>query len=162
MHLGAGGQNVLLKSMAEEFCSRFTPGGQVLHIGDADQKLGVFQQEDLAALGVEPNLHGRFPDLIVYMADKNWLILMEAASSHGPVDAKRYDELKEVSAGSTAGLVYVSCFPDRASVRKFLSDLAWETEAWAADEPSHMIHLNGSRCLGPYEDDELSPSDVHY
>ncbi|KAA0977205.1 restriction endonuclease [Paeniglutamicibacter gangotriensis] len=154
--LSAGGQNVLLKSMVEEFCSRFTPGGQVLYIGDADLKLGIFQQEALATLGIELDLHGKFPDLIVYMPDRNWLILLEAASSHGPVDAKRYDELSSIFASSTAGLVYVSCFPDRATMRKFLSDLAWETEAWAADEPSHMIHLNGSRFLGPYEDEELS------
>jgi hypothetical protein len=161
LRLSAGGQNVLIKSMVEDFCSRFTPGGQVLYIGDADLKLGIFHQEELAALGVELDLHGKFPDLIVYMPDRNWLVLMEAASSHGPVDAKRYDELKAIFGSSTAGLVYVSCFPDRATMRKFLSDLAWETEAWAADEPSHMIHLNGSRFLGPYEDEELSDSDVH-
>lgn len=161
IRLSAGGQNVLIKSMVEEFCSRFTPGGQVLYIGDADLKLGIFHQDELAALGVELDLHGKFPDLIVYMPDRNWLILMEAASSHGPVDAKRYDELKAIFGSSTAGLVYVSCFPDRATMRKFLSDLAWETEAWAADEPSHMIHLNGSRFLGPYEDGELSETDVH-
>lgn len=46
-------------------------------------------------------------------------------------------------------------------MRKFLSDLAWETEGWAADEPSHMIHLNGYRFLGPLADDELSKVDVH-
>lgn len=153
--LSAGGQNVLLKSMVEDFCSRFTPGGRVLYIGDADVKLGIFQKEELEALGVELDLHGKFPDLIVHMPDRNWLVLLEAASSHGPVDAKRYDELRSIFAGSTAGLVYVSCFPDRVTMRKFLSELAWETEAWAADEPSHMIHLNGSRFLGPYEDATL-------
>lgn len=161
LRLSAGGQNVLIKSMVEDFCSRFTPGGQVLYIGDADLKLGIFHEAELAKLGVELDLHGKFPDLIVYMPDRNWLILLEAASSHGPVDAKRYDELKAIFGSSTAGLVYVSCFPDRATMRKFLSDLSWETEAWAADEPSHMIHLNGSRFLGPYEDEQLAESDVH-
>lgn len=161
LRLSAGGQNVLIKSMVEEFCSRFTPGGQVLYVGDAGDKLGIFQKDELKSLGVELDLHGKFPDLIVHMPDREWLVLMEAASSHGPVDAKRYDELKEVFGGSTAGLVYVSCFPDRATMRRFLPELAWETEAWAADEPSHMIHLNGSRFLGPYTDEELSEADVH-
>lgn len=156
IRLSAGGQNVLLKSMVEEFCPRFTPGGHVLYIGDADLKLGIFEEKVLSDLGVELNHHGKFPDLIVYIAEKNWLVLMEAASSHGPVDGKRYEELRSIFGSSSAGLVYVSCFPDRATMRKFLSDLAWETEAWAADEPTHMIHLNGSRFLGPYEDDELA------
>lgn len=149
--LGAGGQNVLLKTIVEDFCSYFIPGGEVIYIGDADSKLAVFQEEKLATLGVRVNHHGKLPDLVVYQAEKNWLFLMEAASSHGPVDAKRYGELSTLFAGSTAGLVYVSCFPNRVTMRRFLSDLAWETEVWNADEPTHMIHLNGSRFMGPYE-----------
>lgn len=148
--LSAGGQNVLIKQMIEEFCPRFTPGGHMIYVGDADAKMAFFDEDALAELGVTVNTHGKLPDLVVYMPDKNWLFLMEAASSHGPVDSKRYAELQELFGGSTAGLVYVSCFPDRATMRRFLSDLAWETEAWNADEPSHMMHLNGSRFLGPY------------
>ena len=75
---------------------------------------------------------------------------MEAASTHGPVDAKRHGELQTLFAGSSAGLVYVSCFPDRPTMRGFLADLAWETEAWCASDPTHMIHLNGEKFLGPY------------
>jgi len=148
--LSGGGQNVLLKTMVEDFCSVFTPGGHVLYIGDADEKLAVFDVDALAKLGVVIETHGKMPDLIVYMPDKNWLVLLEAASSHGPVDAKRHGELKTLFAGSSAGLVYVSCFPDRQTMRKYLTDLAWETEAWNAAEQTHLIHLNGSRFLGPY------------
>lgn len=148
--LGAGGQNVLLKTMVEDFCAYFVPGGQVLYIGDADSKLAVFDEVKLAGLGVTVNQHGKLPDLVVYQENKNWLFLMEAASSHGPVDAKRHRELSELFAEATAGLVFVSCFPNRAIMRRFLSDLAWETEVWNADEPTHLMHLNGSRFLGPY------------
>jgi len=148
--LGAGGQNVLIKQMIDDFCAYFIPGGEVLYIGDADSKLMHFDEEKLAQLGVVVNTHGKLPDLVVYQPEKNWLFLMEAASSHGPVDAKRYGELSTLFAGSTAGLVYVSCFPDRAVMRKFLADLAWETEAWCASDPTHMIHLNGDKFLGPH------------
>lgn len=148
--LGAGGQNVLLKQMIDDFCAYFIPGGEVLYIGDADSKLMHFDKEKLAELGVVVNTHGKLPDLVVYQPEKNWLFLMEAASSHGPVDAKRYGELSSLFAGSTAGLVYVSCFPDRAVMRKFLADLAWETEAWCASDPTHLIHLNGDKFLGPH------------
>ena len=148
--LGAGGQNVLIKQMIDDFSAYFIPGGEVLYIGDADSKLMHFDADKLATLGVTLNTHGKLPDLVVYQPEKNWLFLMEAASSHGPVDAKRHGELATLFAGSTAGLVYVSCFPDRATMRKFLADLAWETEAWCASDPTHMIHLNGERFLGPY------------
>jgi hypothetical protein len=153
LSLGAGGQNVLIKQMLDDFCAYFIPGGEVLYIGDADSKLMHFDESKLAELGVVVDTHGKLPDLVVYQPEKNWLFLMEAASSHGPVDAKRHGELSDLFSGSTAGLVYISCFPDRAVMRKFLSDLAWETEAWCASDPTHMIHLNGDRFLGPHEVD---------
>jgi adenine-specific DNA-methyltransferase len=33
---------------------------------------------------------------------------------------------------------------------KYLGDIAWETEVWVAEAPSHLIHFNGERFLGPY------------
>lgn len=75
---------------------------------------------------------------------------MEAVTSHGPVDGKRHDELANLFAGSKAGLVYVTAFPNRAVMGRYLSEIAWETEVWAADAPSHLIHFNGERFLGPY------------
>lgn len=146
-----GGQNVLLQLMVEEFCPRFTPGGNVLYVGDAGDKWAFFERDALESLGVTVDKHGKMPDLIVYMPDRNWLVLLEAASSHGPVDAKRQNELASLFASSTAGLVYVSCFPTRAEFRKYVDKIAWETEVWCADHPTHMIHYNGERFLGPYE-----------
>jgi type II restriction enzyme len=151
--LSPGGQNVLLKQMIEDFCGYFTPGGQVLYVGDADTKWAVFEHDALAALGVTVDRHGKMPDLVVYMPDKNWLVLMEAASSHGPVDATRHGELATLFGSSTAGLVYVSCFPSREDMRGYLSQIAWETDVWCADHPTHLIHFNGERFLGPYDQD---------
>lgn len=148
--LSAGGQNLLIKQIIEEFCSIYTPGGQVLYVGDADSKWQVFERNDLASLGVSVDEHGKMPDLVVHLVDKNWLVLIEAVSSHGPVDSKRHAELAKLFSGSTAGLVYVSCFSSRVEMRRFLSQLAWETDAWCADSPTHLIHFNGERFLGPY------------
>lgn len=149
--LTPGGQNVLLKTMVEDFCPRFTPGGQVLYIGDAGDKWALFERDTLASLKVKVDQHGKMPDLVIYLPDRNWLVLLEAASSHGPVDSKRQAELAELFAESSAGLVYVSCFPDRAEFRKYVDKIAWESEVWCADHPTHMIHYNGERFLGPYE-----------
>lgn len=149
--LSPGGQNVLIKQIVEEFCPRFTPGAAVLYVGDADAKWALFEANRLAELGVTVDQHGKMPDLVVYLADKNWLVLMEAASSHGPVDAKRRGELAALFESATPGLVYISCFPDRKEMRKFLQHIAWETDAWCAEDPTHLIHFNGERFLGPYQ-----------
>lgn len=66
-------------------------------------------------------------------------------------DAKRHAELVTLFAGSMAGLVYVTAFPNRAVKAKYLADIAWETEVWVADAPTHLIHFNGVRFLGPYD-----------
>ena len=96
-------------------------------------------------------MHGKMPDLVVYQEDKNWLFLMEAVTSHGPVNALRKKDLESLFKGSKAGIVYVSCFPNRQVLRSHLMDIAWETEVWLESDPTHMIHFNGSRFMGPYE-----------
>lgn len=149
--LSPGGQNVLIKQMIEDFCGYFAQGGEILYVGDADEKWAVFERKALADLGVTVDQHGKMPDLVVYLRDRGWLLLMEAASSHGPVDSKRHGELASLFGHATAGLVYVSCFPDRREMRKYLPSIAWETEVWCADNPTHLIHFNGEKFLGPYE-----------
>jgi type II restriction enzyme len=147
--LSPGGQNVLLKQIVEDFCSLFTPGGIVLYVGDADEKYAVYHEAELTQLGVIVTQRGKMPDLVVYMPGRNWLVLLEAASSHGPVDATRHAELETLFSEATAGLVYVSCFPSREDMRRYVSLIAWETDVWCADNPTHLIHFNGQRFLGP-------------
>jgi adenine-specific DNA-methyltransferase len=151
VRLTPGGQNLLIRQMVEQFCPRFTPGAQVLYVGDAGREDPIFEQKALADLGVVLDKHGKLPDLIVHMPDREWLVLMEAAASHGPVDGKRRDELERLFMPASSGLVFVSCFPSRQTMRKYVSQIAWETEVWCADNPSHLIHFNGERFLGPYE-----------
>jgi len=148
--LSPGGQNILLKHVVENFCQFFTPGGHVLYIGDTDAKWAHFEEGALASLNITVKQRGKMPDLVVYLPDKNWLVLLEAAASHGPVDAQRRAELADLFDDSTAGLVYVSCFLTRAEMRRYLAAIAWETEVWCADNPTHLIHFNGERFLGPY------------
>ncbi len=150
--LSPGGQNVLIKQIVEEFGARFTPGGKVLYIGDADEKWMVLERENLEALGVTIETHGKMPDVVIHHRAKDWLVLVEAVTSHGPVDPKRHRELRALFGGSTVGLVYVTAFLDRATMARYLRDISWETEVWVAESPSHLIHFNGERFLGPHED----------
>ena len=94
----------------------------------------------------------KFPDVIVHHPAKNWLMLIEAVTSAGPVDGKRRKKLKDLFAGCKAGLVFVTAFENRRTMQTFVSHIAWESEVWIADDPDHMIHFNGERFLGPYPD----------
>ena len=150
VRLSAGGQNVLIKAMVEEFCPRFAPGGQVLYVGDTSKINETIDEETLERIGVRLPERGEEPDLIVWRESKGWLYLMEACSTHGPVDVTRKHELIDLFGGCGYDLVYVSCFPNRKVMQGYLGDLAWETEAWCADTPDHMIHLDGEKFMGPY------------
>jgi adenine-specific DNA-methyltransferase len=149
--LSPGGQNILVKHIIDEFCPRFVPGGKPVYVGDTDTKWAYFNKHRLAALGVTLDLHGKMPDVVVHHVKKNWLVLIEAVTSHGPVDSKRRDDLARLFKGSKAGLVFVTAFLDRAAMVRYLDDISWETEVWVADAPSHLIHFNGERFLGPYD-----------
>jgi type II restriction enzyme len=148
--LSPGAHNDLFKAIIEEFCPRFTPGGRVLYVGDTGEKWAYFEREALAALGVTVGEHGKMPDVLVHHTAANWLVLVEAVTSHGPVSPKRRAELHPLFKASSAGLVFVTAFADRRAMTKYLGDISWETEVWIADAPSHMIHFNGERFLGPY------------
>jgi hypothetical protein len=142
--------NLLLKAVLEEFCPRFVPGGVVVYLGDGEKKIEHFDAAYLRNLGVAVEGHGKMPDVVVHFTDKNWLLLIEAVTSHGPVNPKRLTELKTLFAGSGAALVFVTAFLNRRGLLKYIGDVAWETEVWVADAPDHMIHFNGERFLGPY------------
>lgn len=104
----------------------------------------------LQELGVKIESHGKMPDVVLYYPERNWLIVVESVTSHGPVNGKRHAELARLFSGSNAGLVYVTAFPNRGVMSRYLSEIAWETEVWVAEAPSHLIHFNGERFLGPY------------
>jgi type II restriction enzyme len=150
--ISPGGQNALIKKIIEDFCPLFTPGGQVIYVGDTQKKFAFFDSKTIASLGVKISEHGKIPDVVIYYFQKNWLVLIEAVTSHGPVNSKRRKELKELFANSNAGLVYVTAFLDRHTLLKYINDISWETEVWIAESPTHLIHFNGERFLGPYEE----------
>lgn len=148
--LSPGAHSQLIKDIIVEFGPRFAPEAEVIYIGDTGAKEDHFRKERLAELGVTVNRKGKLPDVVLYWKERNWLLLIESVTSHGPVDGKRHGELAKLFANAKPGLVYVTAFPDRRVMAKYLMALSWETEVWVADAPTHMIHLNGDRFLGPH------------
>jgi len=148
--LSPGGHSELIRQIVEVFGPCYAPGGTLLYAGDTGDKFGYVNEEAFAKLGVSLDSHGKMPDVVILYTEKNWLLLCEAVTSHGPVNSKRHDELKRLFKGSSAGLVFVTAFPSKAVMSRYLADISWETEVWCAEAPTHLIHFNGARFLGPY------------
>lgn len=149
--LSPGEHSELIRAIIEDFAPRFAPGSVLVYAGDTGDKWGYFDAALLAELSVKVDSHGKMPDVVLHYTAKNWLLLVESVTSHGPVDGKRHAELASLFSEATAGLVYVTAFPNRAIMGRYLAEIAWETEVWVADAPSHLIHFNGARFLGPYD-----------
>lgn len=145
----SGKHNQLQKKIIEEFASRFASDSQCLYVGDTIKKDLVKDEETLRKLGFDITVHEKMPDVVLYSEEKNWLFFIEAVTSVGPMDYKRKREIDEMTKKVTAGKIYITAFLDRKTYKKFFDDLAWETEVWIADEPDHMIHLNGDKFFGP-------------
>lgn len=153
IEMSAGGHNDLQKAIIEEFGSRFAKESILLYVGDTANKHLYIKESELESLGIPMTKHDKLPDVVLYDSNKNWLFLCEAVTTHGPVSPKRIVELEEMLLDCPCGKIYVSCFPNKKTYKKFWDDIAWETEVWFSDTPDHMIHFNGDKFMGPYKQD---------
>lgn len=103
--------------------------------------------EKLFDLGFEITLHDKMPDVVLYCEDKDRIYFIESITSVGPMDSKRIVEIDAMTQNVTSAKIYISVFLDFSTFKKFLGQLAWETEVWIADKSDHMIHLNGDKFL---------------
>ena len=149
LKLSAGKHNEVQAAIVQDFAARFANGSEVLYLGDTANKDLYVDVEILKELHIPIDEHSKLPDVILYDRKKNWLYLIEAVTSHGPVSPKRIIELEELFKNCKAAKIYVSAFPDFAEFKKHSTYIAWETEVWVMDFPEHMIHFNGDKFIGP-------------
>ncbi len=148
--LSQGEHNVLQKSIVEEFLPRFGKGCQLLYIGDTAKKILHREKGALEQLNFFELSHEVLPDIIAYDAERNWLYLIEAVHSSGTMSETRVLELKRSTNNCTAKIVFVTAFLKKSDFRKWVMDIAWETEVWIAENPDHLIHFDGEKYLSPY------------
>jgi hypothetical protein len=152
VYLTPGAHSQLVKAIIDDFVPRFVPGGYVIYVGDTANKWRYFDEKALQSLGVTVDAHGKMPAVVIHDMDRDWLILIEAVTSHGPVDPKRRDELPALSQNPRLGLVYVTAFLTRSDMARYIGDISWETEVWVKEAGTHLIHFDGKRFLGPYDE----------
>lgn len=150
LELSLGAHNILQKAIIEEFLPRFGSDCEVLYIGDTANKMLHIEEDKLQALNFFKISHDELPDIIAYSRKNNWLYLIEAVHSSGPMSETRVFELKTLLKLCTAELIFVTSFLTRQDFKKWMLDVAWETEVWIADNPDHLVHFNGHKFLGAY------------
>ncbi len=149
LHLSPGKHNEVQAAIVKEFASRFAQGSILLYLGDTEKKNLYIEKEKLESIGIPITEHSKLPDVVIYDEKKNWLYLIEAVTSHGPMSPKRILELEDFLKDCNAGKIYITAFPNFSEFKKHTSDIAWDTEVWVMEFPEHMIHFNGDRFLGP-------------
>ena len=149
LHLSPGKHNEVQSAIIEEFASRFAQGSILLYLGDTENKDLYLERDKLKSLGILITEHSKLPDVVIYDEAKDWLYLIEAVTSHGPMSPKRIIELEEFLKECKSGKIYVSAFPDFYEFKKHTNNIAWDTEVWIMEFPEHMIHFNGDRFFGP-------------
>lgn len=150
VELSPGIHNELQRLLVEEFAPRFAAGAVVGYLGDTAEKQLVIADKLLANLNIPKMNHDKLPDVVLYDQRRNWLFLIEAVTSHGPVSPKRHAELEAGLQNCSAERVYVTAFMDFTDFKKHASEIVWESEVWIAEFPDHMIHFDGDKFLGPY------------
>jgi hypothetical protein len=76
------------------------------------RKARRFDAHELSELNVPVTEHDKLPDIILYWPERNWLFLIEAVTSHGPVSPKRHHEIEAMLKSCRAERVYVTAFLD--------------------------------------------------
>ena len=150
LEFSAGQHNLLQKQIIEEFLPRFAKHCQLLYVGDTADKFLYLEKTELAKLNFFELKHEELPDVIVYNSEKNWLYLIEAVHSSGSINEIRRLELKRLTENCKAEIIFVTAFLTKVEFRKWVTEIAWETEVWIAENPDHLIHFNGDKFLGPY------------
>jgi type II restriction enzyme len=150
LELSQGQHNVLQKALIEEFLPRFGKGCEVLYIGDTANKSLHLEKEKLQTLKFFELSHGKLPDIVAYNKTNRWLFLIEAVYRSGTMSTERVAVLKQMLKECKAVPIFVTAFLTRTDFKKWIQDVAWETEVWIAENPDHLIHFNGHKFLGPY------------
>ena len=148
--LGLSAHNKLQKQILEEFVPNFASGSELLYIGDTSDRTLQRDDKRLSELGIKIlEDTSKLPDIILYDADKNRIIYVEAYSSTGEFNKDRVDYINTYcSYKNDIEVAFVTAFATTKKMLQVYPKIAWDTEIWIAEEATHLTHKNGDRFMG--------------
>jgi hypothetical protein len=153
--LSPGAHSRLTAEVVEHYASRFMMQPRVVYLGDTRHKDGYQNRNLMRELNLPIQVTANLPDLIMLCEAERHLVVVEVVVSSGPISASRMAQLDRLVLQPQAlgyRLRYVTAFPNRRILRRFIEDIAWGTDVWVASEPEGVIrfgHENAARsCVG--------------
>ena len=140
--LSAGAHSQLAKVFVETFGPAFLTGPQVVYIGDTARKSGYQNRGLMRELNLPVEVKAGLPDVVLFSEAQRRLIVCEVVTSTGPVTSSRLEQLRRLVHGPMKlghTVEFVTAFPSRAVLRRFVEQIAWGTSVWIAAEPNNLI-----------------------
>lgn len=146
--LAQGPSSTIAKAVLETFSARFLENPGVIFLSESGNKV-VRRDEELAReIGLDIPADRYLPDiLLVDLGPKTpLLVFVEVVASDGPINAHRKSAFLQITRAAgfaDDSVAFVTAYMDRSrpAFRKTVAELAWNSFAWFASEPEHIIVL---------------------
>lgn len=146
--LESGPSSVISKAVVEEFASRFLGEPGVIFLSESGNKVVARDEALASAIGLSIPAERFLPDiLLVDLSPKEpLLVFVEVVATDGPISGPRKEaflQLTREAGYKDANVAFVTAYLDRsrASFKKTVPELAWNSFAWFVSEPDHIIVL---------------------
>lgn len=146
--MAPGVSSIISKAVIEIFAPRFLQRPGVILLSESRNKV-VHRDDDLArSIGLQIEAAKNLPDIVLAdLGPRHPLhVFCEVVATDGPITKERKQALSGIAehAGfSQKHLAFVTAYLDRdgSAFKKTVASLAWNSFAWFASEPEHLIHL---------------------
>lgn len=147
--LSPGPSAVIIKSVIENFATKFFKNPAVLLVSESGNKV-VARDDALAKkIGIQIKVDKDLPDIILIDLgpEHPLLVFIEVVATDGPINTRRKIALQRLAADAgfaVEHIAFVTAYLDRngAPFKKTVSSLAWGSYVWFASEPNGLITLS--------------------
>jgi type II restriction enzyme len=149
--LSPGLHSRLAAEVVQVYASAFLKAPHVIYLGDTRHKGGYQNRDLMRELNLPLQVTASLPDVILLCEVERHLVVVEVVASSGPISEPRLVQLRQlVQQSVTLGYQprYVTAFPSRRVLRRFVEEIAWGTQVWIANEAEHVISF-GSHGSSP-------------
>lgn len=147
----SGPSAYIAKAVVEEFAPRFLESPGLLWLSESGTKVVAKDEALAASIGLVFSPDKNLPDLVlVDRGERFLLVFVEIVATDGAITASRRAALQLIASGAgfeAEDVAFVTAYSDRgaSAARKTVPMLAWDSFAWFASEPDHILVMQGSR-----------------
>ncbi len=142
--LSPGPHNLLEKAVVEEFARSFISEPEVVYLGDTAPRVGYQNRSLMRRLNLPIDTAESLPDVILFSKSESHLVVVEAVTSSGPVNAIRLEQLQKFTKGPKKlghKISFITAFATRGAFRRFVEEIAWGSSVWIENEPNNIVHF---------------------